>query len=225
MLSMSMGRANAKPMPSLGKHMVLFTGESARELLKYYCTQASVSMVYEGVSTAKLNESVQGEDVKGDYINMKLDPFIENSVASAPYDNDGYPLMPVNIIENGILKSFWGNTQYSYYMNVKPTGNIKNVVVEGGSKSIAEFKKEPYLELVSFSNFQMDPFTGDFGGEVRLGWYFDGEKTIPVTGGAVTGNIKEVQQEMYLSKELQIDNDFVGPKTIQLFNVSVAGKE
>lgn len=225
MLSISMGRAKAKPMPNLGKYTVLLTGEGARSLLDFYNTQASVKLVYEGISTAKLGESIQGENITGDVINMKLDPFIENSSESAAYDNDGLPLSQVDLIENGVLKSYWGNTQYSHYMNVTPTGSIKNIVVAGGKKSLAAFKTKPYIELISFSNFQMDPFTGDFGGEVRLGWYFDGEKTIPVSGGAVTGNIKDVQHEMYLSKELQVDNDFIGPRTIQLFNVSVSGKE
>jgi PmbA protein len=224
MLTMSMGRAKAEPMPNLNKHMVLLTGEGARGLLEYYNNQASVQMAFQGITTAKVGESVQGKAIKGDVVNLKLDPFIENSSDSATYDNDGIPLKVVEIIENGILKSYWGNTQYSHYMNVKPTGNIRNIVVEGGKKSLEDFKKEPYLELISFSNFQMDPFTGDFGGEVRLGWYFDGEKIIPVTGGAVTGNIKEVQENMYLSKELQRDNNFIGPKTVQLFNVSVTGK-
>lgn len=225
MLSMSMGRAKARPMPQLGRSTVLLTGEGARSLLEFYNTQASAKLVFEGISTAKIGESIQGENITGDVINMRLDPFMENSSESAAYDNDGLPLTPVNLIENGTLKSYWGNTQYSHYMNIKPTGSIGNIIVDGGRKSLASFKAEPYLELISFSNFQMDPFTGDFGGEVRLGWYFDGEKTIPVTGGAVTGNIKEVQHEMYLSKELQVDNNFIGPRTIQLFNVSVAGKE
>lgn len=225
MLSMSMGRAKAKPMPNLGKHTVLLTGEGARSLLDFYNIQASAKMVFEGISTAKKGESIQGENIAGDTINMKLDPFIENSSESAAYDNDGFPLSPVNLIENGVLKSYWGNTQYSHYLNIEPTGSIKNIVVDGGRKSLAAFKSEPYLELISFSNFQMDSFTGDFGGEIRLGWYFDGERTIPVTGGAITGNIKEVQHEMYLSKELQVDNDFIGPRTIQLFNISVTGKE
>lgn len=225
MLSMSMGRAKAKPMPQLGKHTILLTGEGARSLLEFYYTQASARLVFEGISTAKIGESIQGKDIVGDSINMKLDPFIENSSESAVYDSDGLLLKPVDLIENGVLKNYWGNTQYSHYLNIKPTGSIKNIVVDGGKKSLAAFKTEPYLELISFSNFQMDQFTGDFGGEVRLGWYFDGEKTVPVTGGAVTGNIMEVQHEMYLSKELQVDNDFIGPRTIQLLNVSVAGKE
>ena len=64
-----------------------------------------------------------------------------------------------------------------------------------------------------------------FAAEIRLGWYFDGIITIPVTGGSVSGNIKDLQKEIYLSKELQRDNNFVGPKIVKLLNVSVAGIE
>ncbi|MBU3190361.1 hypothetical protein K9O30_14310 [Clostridium bowmanii] len=39
------------------------------------------------------------------------------------------------------------------------------------------------------------------------------------------GNIKKLQKQMYLSKELQKDNNFIGPKIIKLLNVSVAGIE
>ena len=86
-------------------------------------------------------------------------------------------------------------------------------------------KASPYIELVSFSDFQMDTMTGDFGGEIRLGWYFDGENTVSITGGSISGNIKEVEKEMYFSSETQKLNNFLGPKTIELSNVSLAGIE
>ena len=77
--------------------------------------------------------------------------------------------------------------------------------------------------MCSSDLFQMDPLTGDFGGEIRLGWYFDGEVTKPITGGSISGNIKEVESEMYLSSETQRSNNFSGPKTIELHNISLAG--
>ena len=48
---------------------------------------------------------------------------------------------------------------------------------------------------------------------------------IPVTGGSISGNINELQNELFLSKELQKDNKFEGPKVIKLLNVTVAGIE
>ncbi|MBR0230101.1 MAG: TldD/PmbA family protein, partial [Erysipelotrichaceae bacterium] len=88
-----------------------------------------------------------------------------------------------------------------------------------------EMKKEPYLEIVTTSGFQMNPMTGSFGGEIRLGYYFDGEKTVPVTGGSITVNMNKVLGNMYMSKETKQYDNIVLPKTVQLFNVAVAGEE
>lgn len=93
-----------------------------------------------------------------------------------------------------------------------------------GSKTINELKEEAYLEIAAFSDFTVDSLTGNFGGEIRLAWYFDGSKVIPVTGGSISGNIMELQKELYLSKELQRDNNFIGPKAIKLINVTISSE-
>ncbi|ERI94132.1 modulator of DNA gyrase family protein [Clostridiales bacterium oral taxon 876 str. F0540] len=224
-LKISRDKAIAKPTPALGKYTVLLTGGPAEEMFSFYSSQSSAQDKYNHTSNAELNKNIQGDEVNGDLINMTLDPQLTNSSNSVPYDMDGFQLKPVKIFENGILKRFWGDIRHSHYLNIEPTGLIRNIVVEGGKHSAEEFRKEPYLELVAFSDFQMDGLTGDFGGEIRLGWYFDGEKTIPVTGGSISGNIKEVQKNLYFSKELQKNNGFYGPKTIKLLDVSVSGIE
>lgn len=224
-LMMSRERANALPTPALKKHMIMLTGEPVKEFFNYYYLQSGAKAVYDNISTAKPGESIQGQDIKGDRLNIKLDPTVANSTESRPYDDDGHPLKTVEIFKNGILNQYWGSVQNSYYLGSKPTGTIDNIVIEGGSKSIDEMKSEAYLELAAFSHFQMNSMTGDFAGEIRLGWYYDGKTRIPVTGGSISGNIREVQENMYLSKELQQDNNFIGPKTIQLYNVAVVGLE
>ena len=168
---------------------------------------------------------IQGEDVNGDLITMTLNPFMKNSTFSGSFDGDGFPLEPVTILENGVLKRYIANTRYAHYLNVEPTGNIDNIIVSGGSKTVNDLKKEPYLETAAFSDFTVDDLTGDFCGEIRLAWYFDGENIIPVTGGSISGNINELQNEIFLSKELQKDNNFEGPKVVKLLNVTVAGIE
>ncbi|MBZ9687659.1 TldD/PmbA family protein [Clostridium estertheticum] len=225
MLIVSKEKAIASPTPALGKYTILLNGTPVIELLNYYVSQASAKTVYNGMSTAKLGENIQGEDVQGDLITLILDPFMKNSTKSSPYDSNGFPVNSVKIFNSGVLNSYHGDLRHCHYLNVEPTGNISNFVIEGGTHSIADFKAEPYLEIIAFSDFQMDTLTGDFAGEIRLGWFFDGTNTIPVTGGSVSGNIKKLQKQMYLSKELQKDNNFIGPKIVKLLNVSVAGIE
>lgn len=223
MLELSREKALARPTPALNRATILLTGEPARDFLQYYYIQSAAQSVYELTSTLKMKESVQGQEPKGDLLSLKLDPFLENSTASNPFDEDGLPVNSLIVIEKGKLLSYWGNTQYCHYLGVPPTGNIRNMVFSGGSKTIQEMKQQPYLELLAFSDFQMDPLTGNFGGELRLGRYFDGKAITFVTGGSISGTIKEVQSEMYLSKEIQKENNFSGPQTIQLMNVAVSG--
>jgi hypothetical protein len=44
-----------------------------------------------------------------------------------------------------------------------------------------------------------------------------------ITSGSISGSIKESHKDMYLSKELQTINNFIGPRSIYLKNVSIAG--
>ncbi len=216
-------KALARPLPALQKHTVLLTGEPARDFFQYYVAQASAQNVYEGTSLFKAGEPIQGKNVRGDRITLRLDPTLPFSTESSPFDSDGLPVQAVEIIRDGQLLRYRGDTRYAFYLGVAPTGNIRNIVIAGGRQTAADLKREPYLELVSFSDFQMDPLTGNFGGEIRLGWYFDGRQTVPVTGGSISANIRDVQSEMYLSRELQQVNHFIGPRSIKLLNVAVTG--
>lgn len=225
MINICKEKAVAQNTPALEKSSVLLTGHAVKDFLSFYYSKSSAEAVYNQSSTWKVGDKVQGEHVKGDLITMTLNPFMKNSTYSKSFDEDGFALEPVTILEKGILNKYIANTRYAHYLDVEPTGTIDNIIVGGGSKTVNELKKEPYLETAAFSDFTVDGLTGDFCGEIRLAWYFDGKKTIPVTGGSISGNINELQNELFLSKELQKDNEFEGPKVIKLLNVTVAGIE
>jgi predicted Zn-dependent protease len=94
--------------------------------------------------------------------------------------------------------------------------------ITGGTASTKDLRDTPYLELVSFSDFQVDPVTGDFGSEIRLGFYFDGEKTIPVTGGSISGNMAKINETMRMSIENRQYNNYHGPATICIRDASIS---
>lgn len=225
MITISEEKAVAKATPALGKASVLLTRGAVKDFFSFYACLSSAKAVYEGYSTWKIGQNIQGEEVKGDTVTMVLNPFMKNSTHSGSYDCDGFALVPVTILENGILQRYSGNTRFAHYLNIEPTGTINNISILGGSKTEEELKKESYIEAVAFSDFSVDNLTGNFCGEIRLARYFDGEKIIPVTAGSISGNINEVQKEMFLSKEMQKDNNFEGPNVIKLLNVNVAGVE
>ncbi len=225
MITICKEKAIAVSTPALKTATVILTREAVKDFFAYYYSKSNASSVYNHSSTWKVGDEIQGDEVKGDRITLTLDPYMKNSTCSEAFDSEGFPVKPVTIIDHGELKQYAADTRYAHYLEVVPTGNISNMVVESGSKTIEELKQEPYLMTAAFSDFTVDVLTGDFCGEIRLAWYYDGKTTIPVTGGSITGNIAKHQQEMYLSKERQKDNNFEGPAMVMLRQVTVAGIE
>lgn len=224
MLYLSAARAKAKDTVPSGNYDVIFTGSPVKELLSYYYIMAKAESVYNGLSDLKIGQNIQGENVIGDKLNIMLEPELMGSTLSCPCDDDGVELKETCLYENGMLKNYIGDIRYSYYLGIEPTGNILNCVVSSGSQSYKNMKNGKHVELIAFSDFHLDSITGYFGGEIRLGFYHDGSTTVPITGGSVSGNIRNFHNNIILSEELQQINNFKGPKALKMFNVSIAGK-
>ena len=217
-------RAVAGSTPHLKRFPVLLTGDPVPDFFEYYLTQSEAQSVYSGISTANVGESIQGEGIAGDRLTLTLEPFLKNSPASAPVDVDGFALKRTQIIDEGRLERYWGPLRFCHYLGVPPTGTIGNVAVTPGSKSLEELRRGPHLEVVYFSDFVTEPLTGDFGGEIRLAYYTDPNgKRRPVTGGSVSGNVRDVQSQMYLSRETRSRARFQGPLSVLLPEISVSG--
>lgn len=217
-------RSVAGSTPHLKHFPVLLTGDPVPDFFEYYLIQSAADSVYSGISTAKVGECIQGEDITGDRLTLTLEPFLSNSPASAPVDADGLALVSARIVDAGRLERYWGPLRFCHYLNIPATGRIGNVVITPGSKSLEALRKAPHLEVVYFSDFVTEPLTGDFGGEIRLAYYTDSEgKRRPVTGGSVSGNIRDVQARMYLSRETQLRAGFQGPVSVLLPEISVSG--
>ena len=71
------------------------------------------------------------------------------------------------------------------------------------------------------SGLQVDTFTDYIGGEIRLAYYCDGEKVIPVTGISITGSLKQVLPSIRLSKEIAADDGYTGPSKAILQDMKI----
>ena len=61
------------------------------------------------------------------------------------------------------------------------------------------------------SGLQVDFYSDYIGGEVRLAYYHDGEKTVPVTGISITGSASHVLNSLHLSQVQGIYGRYIGP--------------
>ncbi|MBQ1976586.1 MAG: hypothetical protein II227_04025, partial [Clostridia bacterium] len=59
---------------------------------------------------------------------------------------------------------------------------------------------------------QLDIYNDYIGGEVRLAYYFDGEREIPMTGISISGKLSEALANMHLSDTAAVHEGYHGPR-------------
>lgn len=209
-------RAEAQKPPRSGTYNILLTGEQVKTLFEYYTMRGNASVLFPGYSTWKIGDKVQ-RDGTGERLNIDL-------VATAPFSSDGIAMQDMPYVENGTLRNVWGDTRFSRYLGQKPTGNYQKIRVNNGTVRFADMKTEGTLQTVSFSDFQMDYFTGNFGGEIRLALLCRDGKDIPLTGGSMNAKLSDVENRLVFSLETYEDSEYVGPYAVLIPDVPVAGE-
>ena len=82
-------RSEAVTLPKGVKANILLTDEEAQQIIDNFVSDLSYSSEYTHMSLSKVGESVQGKEIKGDKLNVKLVPSLINSVRNSPIDRDG----------------------------------------------------------------------------------------------------------------------------------------
>lgn len=221
-LSETYERSKAIRNEKLENKRVIISGNAVEEFLKFYIDQATDSSIYQKISKAKLNENFFNNSKEK--LNIVMNPYLSSSINSMPVDAQGKILKPYVLYEDGVLKNLKTSARFSHYLNVENLGNVNTFEVKGGEVSLNEYIKDDYIEIMEFSSFIMDTNTGDFGGEFRLAKVVENGKESFITGGAISENIFDIQNEMLFSKETLVYKSSICPKAIILDNITVSGK-
>ncbi len=216
-------RAAASEAPELRNINIILGEEAVREIMDFYRTHSNIQGVYEGTAKGKKGEVFQGSEVRGDLIDITLTPSLAGSPSSSPVDRDGVLLKETRIYKKGKILNYHGPAQYAFYLKEEPVGCIENTIVSCGSRSVEEWRREPHVEILAFSDFQMDSVTGNFGGEVRLARYFNGKEETALTGASISASLFDVHKEIYLSSEKLEKENYSGPRHIMIPGASLAG--
>ncbi len=211
-------RARAQRILKSGNYDVILTGENVKEVLSFYPDRAAAYMLYPGYSTWKVGDDVQGETA-GERLDITLK-------AMQPYSEEGIPMQDRTLLENGVMRIAHGPNRFCRYLGVEPTGAYERYACQNpGTATFNEMQQRPCLWAVTFSDFQMDSFSGHFGGEIRLAYLFENGKRTPVTGGSINGNLFEAQRDLTFSKERYASLSYEGPYAMLLKNIPVAGTD
>ena len=217
-LSFVRDRARAQKILKSGSYDLLLTGENVMMTLWFYGERSAAHMIYPGYSSWKIGDDVQGE-TSGERITLTMR-------ALAPYSKEGIPMRDRKLLENGVMQSVHGLNRFCRYLGVEPTGNYRKFSCDNpGTMSFAEMQKRPCLWAVTFSGFEMDSFSGHFGGEIRLAYLIEDGKMTPVTGGSVNGLIMDAQKDIVFSTDRYAEIGYDGPYAMLLKNIPVAGTD
>lgn len=215
-------RAGAVNSPNAGKYDILLTGDNLAEAMSYYSSRSNAAYIYPKYSNFAIDQSVQGENIAGEKLNISIK-------ALTPFSDEGISMKDHNLIEDGVLKCIHGGTRFSRYLGVEPTGDNGGeddyaLIVHNGTTPIEKLRTGKVLEPLSFSDFQMDPFSGHFSGEIRLAFLYENGTRTALTGGSINGNIFDCQNNMIFTNERYDSAVYHGPMGMLVKDISVAGK-
>lgn len=190
---------------------VILDAPELEQLITDFVDNLNYSMVYQHSNAFGVGDDIQ-KDANGDRLTVNMCGSVKGSVRSSVFDGDGVTLVDRRIIENGKAVALWGGTRYAQYLGETPTGNLGCISVDCGSFTESEKNSKPYFRCASMSGLQVDIYNDYIGGEVRLGYYFDGEREIPVTSISISGKLSTALANMRLSNEATTYESYHGPK-------------
>ena len=208
------------PTPALNKMDVVFSTDPATELYFFFIDRLNTSAVYRGISDWKPGDAVGPAN-----LTLRAVKYLPNSSMNTAYDSEGAPVRDLVLIDQGKAAGYWGGRQFSQYLGVEDAFKASNFAVSGGTESESDLRTGDYLEVVEFSDFQCDSITGDIAGEIRLAYLHRDGKVIPVSGGSVSGSLKELIPAFRFSKELRQYDCLLIPSVTRLGGVTVTGAE
>lgn len=164
----------------------------------------------------KLDTKIAGEN-----FTIKEDPWLEKSISSTGFDDEGVATYPKTIIDKGVLKTYLYNLKTALKDGTKSTGNgfrtgsevgtdVRNVYLIPGTKSKKELFDQVnngvYITDLSGLNAGMDPISGNFSLQASGFIIENGKQTKPVSVITVAGNIFNVINNI---EELGNDDDYI----------------
>ena len=209
-----------KPQTPMTVNVVLRPQE-IRHLVRELADDLSYGVVYSHANLHKQGDDLQAGGT-GDKLTVVMKGIVSGSERSAYFDEDGMALRDTCVIRDGVAESYYGSSRYGQYLGVEaPSGVLPCMQLAAGTLTEAEIKQAPYIECASLSGLQLDLYSDYIGGEIRLAYYYDGQKTVPVTGITMSGKLSEVLASLRLSAATTVDGPYEGPGLLMMKDVVI----
>ncbi len=206
-------REYAVKLQKTGNYAVILRPQETCELIKELTYGLSYASVYARANVFKVGDDIQEGSV-GDKLGVTMRGKLKGSRYSAAFDGDGVTLKDVRIIDGGKVSSYYGDNRFGQYLGKTKeeiSGALSCVEVDTGSVKKEEAEKISRIEIVSMSGIQVDIYNDYIGGEIRLAYYYEGDKVTPITGISMSGRLSEVLKKVRFSDKSVIREEYKGP--------------
>ena len=207
--------------PALGRADVVFSTDAARELYGWFIHRMNAAARVRGWSDWEIGQPVA--EMAGDRISVRAVPSLPNSPRNMPFDEEGSPVREMEVLRAGVPVCFHGARMFAQQLGLEDSFIPGNWSVTGGTAGAEELRQGRFLEVAEFSDFQVNPMTGDIAGEIRLAYWHDGEKTVPVSGGSVSGSMNDFVKTLRASRAQRQFGELLIPAMTRLQGVTVTG--
>lgn len=173
---------------------VIFAAEEARGLLGHFVSAIQGSSLYRKASF--LLDHL-GQPVFPKHIHLAEHPFLEKSLGSAPFDDDGVATRQNVFIENGVLKSYALGVYSARKLGMQTTGNaggVHNLIINTGKKDLPELLKTmgTGLLVTELMGQGINLVTGDYSRGASGFWVEKGEIQYPVEEITIASNLRDM---------------------------------
>lgn len=226
-------RLGAKRIAS-GTMPVLFERRVAPEIISAFISSISGPAIARGVSYLK---DKMDEPVFGDHINITDNPLRPRGLGSHPWDGEGVIGKSLNLIENGVLRSWLLNTSVARQLGLTTTGHASrgmsappgvaasNTYLHAGDQSPKDLIKDinKGLQITEMFGPSINPNTGDFSVGIAGFAIENGEATHPVSEITIAGNLLEMFKMLVPANDLVFDQPLCAPSLL-IDNMVIAGE-
>ncbi len=178
-----------------------------------------------------------GEEIFADCVTIVDDPHIVRGQASKPFDGEGVGGNKLNLVENGILKSWLLDTRSANQLGLQTTGHASrgsasppspaptNLYMQAGLLSPQELMADIKQGFYVTETFGMgiNIVTGDYSQGASGFRIENGKQTFPVSEVTIAGRLPDMFRRLTPANDLEMRYGINTP-TLRIDSMMVAGK-
>ena len=207
------------------KLSVIFDKRIAKGMLSAFASAISSSAIARGTSFLKdqLNEQIFSNS-----INIIDKPDIIKGLGSKNFDSEGVKSETINLVKEGVLKSYLVDTYNGRKLNLKSngrSGGTTNLYFENGNQSYDELLKmnSKCIYITETIGHGNNLVTGDYSVGATGFLVEGGQFKYPINEITIAGNFKDMFKRIFLANDLDFEYSTNSP-TMMIEGMTVAGK-